>query len=109
MISIKLFPYRMRCDVNRCGRLGKWSVGEDTGPKGTRVNYCTEHLIQLGKVIILKFPDEFPTGNIAEIEAKDKTIADLKVELDAKTTAHKCLKEQLEELKKPKAPVKKKS
>lgn len=100
MITITKFPYRRRCEMNSCSRLGEHSIGEANGPARLRHVFCEEHLIELGKEIALKFPEEFPTGNIAELEDKDRQIADLKQQLDAKTTAHECLKEQLAEIKK---------
>lgn len=113
MITITKFIYHSRCDVNMCKNIGEHSVGEDRGPKTARINYCTDHLMQIAKAVIEKFPDEFPTGNIAELESKDRKIEELTLELKAKTTAHECLKEQLEKIKnenesKPKPKPKKK-
>lgn len=99
MLDIIKFPYRKRCEMNLCSQLGVWSIGEKNGPARLRQIYCEDHLIELGKAIALKFPVEFPTGNIAELEEKDRQIADLKQQLEAKTTAHECLKEQLAEIK----------
>jgi hypothetical protein len=100
MITITKFPYRRRCEMNLCSCLGVHAVGEENGPARLRQIYCEDHLIELGKAIALKFPEEFPTGNIAELEDKERQIVDLKQQLDAKTTAHECLKEQLADLKK---------
>lgn len=100
MITITKFPYRRRCEMNSCSCLGVHAVGVENGPARLRQIYCEEHLIELGKAIALKFPEEFPTGNIAELEDKEHQIVDLKQQLDAKTTAHECLKEQLADLKK---------
>jgi hypothetical protein len=100
MITITKFPYRRRCELNLCAKVGVWSVGTENCPARLRQIFCEEHLIELGKAIALKFPEEFPTGNIAELEDKDRQIEELKQQLEAKTTAHECLKEQLAELKK---------
>ena len=99
MITITKFPYRRRCEMNLCSCLGVYAVGEENGPARLRQIYCEDHLIELGKAIALKFPEEFPTGNIAELEDRERQISDLKQQLEAKTTAHECLKEQLAELK----------
>ena len=99
MITITNYPYRKRCEINPCSRLGVYSVGGENCPPRQRLIICEEHLIELGKAIELKFPEEFPKGNIAELEEKERQIADLKQQLEAKTTAHECLKEQLKELK----------
>ncbi len=98
MIDIIKFPYRSRCEVNMCKERGVWSVGEANGPKSTRIIYCDHHLKELAKAVIAKFPEEFPTGNVAEIEKKDKKIEELTQALAAKAAAHECLKEQVKEL-----------
>jgi predicted RNase H-like nuclease (RuvC/YqgF family) len=97
-----------------CRNQGEFSVGEERGPKGTKQNYCKDHLIQIANAVIEKFPEEFSTDNTADIAAKDKKIEELETALKAKTTAHECLKEQLEEMRKehgqkPKGPGGKKN
>ncbi len=100
MITITKYPYRKCCEISMCRRMGKWWAGEAGAPNNKKLIVCGEHLIELGKAIELKFPNEFPKGNIAELEGKERQIEDLKQQLQAKTAAHECLKEQLTELKK---------
>jgi predicted RNase H-like nuclease (RuvC/YqgF family) len=86
-----------------CKNQGDFSVGEAGGPPSTKQNYCQKHLLEIAKATMELFPDEFRTetvDNTAELEAKDKKIEELQQALDAKTTAHACLKEQLEEMRK---------
>ena len=139
MLTITKFPYKTRCDVNKCSRRGEWSVGEEYGPKATRFNYCEEHLIELAKEAIELFPDKISVpevvhedesanlstltltadgkesstitwkNNDAKVEDMQKEIDELKAALQVKTTAHECLKEQIEELRKEVAAQKAKS
>jgi hypothetical protein len=139
MLTITKFPYKTRCDVNKCSRRGEWSVGEEYGPKATRFNYCEEHLIELAKEAIELFPDKISVpevvqefepvtpkalpltvelkesstitweNNNTKVEDMQKEIDELKAALQVKTTAHECLKEQIEELRKEVAAQKAKS
>lgn len=101
-IQITPYPYKVRCEINRCCNRADYAVGEENGAISTKHLYCQAHLKELSETTYKLFemvPPQEPEPMKAEAIDYLQTIHDLKEELEGKDAFIELLQSRVEELK----------